>query len=162
MTREEFSRPSSEAAPLADVVHRRWLLSKRVDDGRPLLVREDRVVNPSGCVGRPRRSAAHLIRAKPSMASRRAAHVAARPCLPSRGSSSGTIPFRAPDMRHMDPSEPGEASRLKGSLDGPSKTIIVEPVQVPAPPVPRRVEPPDPARRPDRPREPERPREPAR
>ena len=44
MTREEFSRPSSEATPLADVVHRRWLLSKRVDDGRPLLVREDRVV----------------------------------------------------------------------------------------------------------------------
>jgi len=64
-------------------------------------------------------------------------------------------------MKHVDSSEPGTASRLKGSLDGPSKTIIVEPVQLPAPPPPRRVDSPGPARRPDRPREPEPPREPA-
>jgi hypothetical protein len=57
MTPEQFSRPSSEA-PFADVVHRRWLLSKRPDDGRPLLVREDRVVRPSGFGPRPGRSAA--------------------------------------------------------------------------------------------------------
>jgi hypothetical protein len=63
MTPEEFSRPSSEAAPFADVVHRRWLLSKRPDDGRPLLVREDRVVHPSGFGPRPRRSDAEAERA---------------------------------------------------------------------------------------------------
>jgi hypothetical protein len=58
MTREELSRPSSEAARLAEVVHRRWLLSKRADDGRPLLVREDRVIHPNGFVDRPRRTSA--------------------------------------------------------------------------------------------------------
>ena len=58
MTPEERSRPSSEAAPL-ELVHRRWLLSKRADDGRPLLVREDRVIHPSGFVaGTPRSPAA--------------------------------------------------------------------------------------------------------
>jgi hypothetical protein len=51
--------------------------------------------------------------------------------------------------------------RLKGSLDGPSKTITVEPIQLPAPVPPRRIEPPNPAHSPDRPGEPERPREPA-
>jgi len=56
MAPEKFSRPSPEAAPLAEVIHRRWLLSKRADDGRPLLVREDRVVHPGGFVARPRRS----------------------------------------------------------------------------------------------------------
>jgi hypothetical protein len=58
MTHEELSKPSSEAAPLAEMVHRRWLLSKRADDGRPLLVREDRVIHPNGFVSRPRRSSA--------------------------------------------------------------------------------------------------------
>ncbi|MGO9957928.1 MAG: hypothetical protein ACLP50_18490 [Solirubrobacteraceae bacterium] len=48
---------------------------------------------------------------------------------------------------------------LVGSLDGPSKTIRVEPLQTPVP-APRRVEP-EPVREPA-PREPERPREPAR
>jgi hypothetical protein len=62
---------------------------------------------------------------------------------------------------HATESARRSADRLKGSLDGPSKTITVEPIQVPAPVPPRRVEPPDPARKPDRPREPERPREPA-
>lgn len=48
MSLEDVDRPSSGSGPAAEVVHRRWLLSKRVDDGRPLLVREDRVVHPSG------------------------------------------------------------------------------------------------------------------
>jgi hypothetical protein len=34
------------------------LLSKRAEDGRPLLVREDRVVHPTGFASRGRRSAA--------------------------------------------------------------------------------------------------------
>ena len=50
---------------------------------------------------------------------------------------------------------------LRGSLDGPSKTITVEPIQIPVSPQPQRVDSPDPARGPDRTREPERPREPA-
>jgi hypothetical protein len=52
------------------------------------------------------------------------------------------------------------ADRLLGSLDGPSKTITVEPVQLPVPAQPQRDEP-GPAREP-RPREPDRTREPAR
>jgi hypothetical protein len=56
MSPEEFSRPSSQAASRPEVVHRRWVLSKRADDGRALLVREDRVVHPNGFVARPRQS----------------------------------------------------------------------------------------------------------
>jgi hypothetical protein len=52
------------------------------------------------------------------------------------------------------------ADRLLGSLDGPSKTIIVEPVQLPVPAQPQRDEP-EPSRE-QPPRAPERPREPAR
>ncbi|HEX3976116.1 MAG TPA: hypothetical protein VHW96_07605 [Solirubrobacteraceae bacterium] len=65
-------------------------------------------------------------------------------------------------MAHSDPRESPlpSTARLRGSLDGPSKTITVEPIQVPVPP--QRVDPPDPARPPERPRGPERPREPAR
>jgi len=44
---------------------------------------------------------------------------------------------------------------LQNSLDGPSKTITVEPVQVPVPAPPPEVSPPaQPDRAPDRPREP--------
>lgn len=56
MSPEEFERPSSGVAPRPEVVHRRWVLSKRADDGRPMLVREDRVVHPGGFKARPRRS----------------------------------------------------------------------------------------------------------
>jgi hypothetical protein len=38
------------------VIHRRWVLSKRPDDGRPLLIREDRVLHPGGFAPRPRRA----------------------------------------------------------------------------------------------------------
>jgi hypothetical protein len=67
----------------------------------------------------------------------------------------------------MSPSESRKSDeqghrRLRGTLDGPSKTITVEPIQIPVPPQPQRVDSPDPARGPDRPRQPERPREPAR
>jgi len=53
------------------------------------------------------------------------------------------------------------SGHLVGSLDGPSRTIRVEPVETPVPAPPPRVEP-EPAREPSPPREPERPREPAR
>lgn len=56
MTVEHVDRPTPGAAPVPDVVHRRWLLSKRADDGRPLLVREDKVVHPSGFGLRPPRA----------------------------------------------------------------------------------------------------------
>jgi hypothetical protein len=66
-------------------------------------------------------------------------------------------------MQRGDSSQSGRrfADRLKDTLDGPSKTITVEPIQLPAPVPPRRIESPDPARRPERPGKPERPREPA-
>ncbi len=48
MSLEDLDRPLPDAASAPDVVHRRWLLSKRAEDGRPLLVREDRVVHPNG------------------------------------------------------------------------------------------------------------------
>jgi hypothetical protein len=48
MSLEDLDRPLPDAASASDVIHRRWLLSKRAEDGRPLLVREDRVVYPSG------------------------------------------------------------------------------------------------------------------
>lgn len=56
MSLEELETPSSPAAPPPKVIHRRWLLSKRVGDGRRLLVREDQVVGPSAFVTRPPRS----------------------------------------------------------------------------------------------------------
>jgi hypothetical protein len=57
MSFEDFDRPSSQA-PDAEVIHRRWLLSARADDGRPLLIREDKVIHPGGFAKRPRRDAA--------------------------------------------------------------------------------------------------------
>lgn len=56
MSLDDVERPVSGVVPETEVVHRRWLLSKRVDDGRPLIVREDRVVHPSGFAPRQRRT----------------------------------------------------------------------------------------------------------
>ena len=46
MSLDDVDRPLSGAVPATEVVHRRWVLSKRAEDGRPLLVREDRIVHP--------------------------------------------------------------------------------------------------------------------
>jgi hypothetical protein len=71
----------------------------------------------------------------------------------------GTIARSAAMKPVIDlPPRPQASEGLVASLDGPSKTITVEPLQTPVP-APRRVEP-EPAREPA-PREPERPREPA-
>jgi len=56
-------------------------------------------------------------------------------------------------------SEPRLNRRLRGSLDGPSRTITVEPVEVPTPAPPPEIRP---EREPDRPSEPPRPSVPAR
>lgn len=56
MSLDDVERPVSGVVPETEVVHRRWLLSKRVDDGRPLIVREDRVVHPSGFTPPARRT----------------------------------------------------------------------------------------------------------
>jgi hypothetical protein len=65
-------------------------------------------------------------------------------------------------MKPLLPSESGppSADRPVASLDGPSRTIRVEPIETPVPALPRRVEP-EPVRDPP-PRAPERPREPVR
>lgn len=55
MSLDDVDRSLPGAMPETEVIHRRWVLSKRVDDGRPLLVREDRVVYPTGFVSRGRR-----------------------------------------------------------------------------------------------------------
>jgi len=55
MSFEDFDRPVSQA-PDTEVIHRRWLLFKRADDGRPLLVREDKVPYPTAFAARPRRT----------------------------------------------------------------------------------------------------------
>jgi hypothetical protein len=47
MSLDDVDRPLSGAVAATEVVHRRWVLSKRPDDGRPLLVREDKVVHPN-------------------------------------------------------------------------------------------------------------------
>jgi len=58
-----------------------------------------------------------------------------------------------PSLPSGVPSRPDRP--LRNSLDGPSKTITVEPVQVPVPAPPPEVSPPaQPDRAPDRPREP--------
>jgi hypothetical protein len=64
-------------------------------------------------------------------------------------------------MKPSGPSEshPPSADRLVGSLDGPSRTIRVEPIETPVP-APQPSVDPEPVREPSR--EPERPREPAR
>jgi len=57
--------------------------------------------------------------------------------------------------------DPPECDRPLASLDGPSRTIRVEPLETPVPAPPPRVDP-APVRDPPPTREPERPREPAR
>ena len=52
MSLDDVDRSFSGAMPVTEVIHRRWLLSKRADDGRPLIVREDRVVHPSDFASR--------------------------------------------------------------------------------------------------------------
>ena len=54
MSLDAVDRSLSGAVPEAEVIHRRWLLSKRADDGRPLIVRDDKVVHPSGFASRAR------------------------------------------------------------------------------------------------------------
>ena len=58
MSLDDVDRPLPGAMPARDSVHRRWVLSKRADDGRPLLVREDRIVHPNGFAARTMRSEA--------------------------------------------------------------------------------------------------------
>jgi hypothetical protein len=58
MSHDDVDRLVSGAMPETEVVHRRWLLSKRAEDGRPLLVREDKVVYPSGFGTRARHTPA--------------------------------------------------------------------------------------------------------
>jgi hypothetical protein len=58
MSLDDADRPLSGAVPATEVVHRRWVLSKRVEDGRPLLVREDRIVHPNDFGTRAGRSTA--------------------------------------------------------------------------------------------------------
>ena len=53
-------------------------------------------------------------------------------------------------------------SHLTGSLDGPSRTITVEPVETPAPAPPPEVRPERPERQPERPATPSRPAAPTR
>ena len=59
----------------------------------------------------------------------------------------------------LTPSEPRPTRRLRGSLDGPSRTITVEPVETPVPAPPPEIRP---EREPDRPSTPSRPPSPAR
>jgi hypothetical protein len=66
MSLDHVNGPLSGAMAQTQVVHRRWVLSKRVDDGRPLLVREDRVVHPTGFVSRTRHTAAAQVADAPS------------------------------------------------------------------------------------------------
>jgi hypothetical protein len=58
MSLDDVDRPLPGAVPVTELIHRRWVLSKRAEDGRPLLVREDRVVHPSGFTPRARRTTA--------------------------------------------------------------------------------------------------------
>ncbi|HEY1714340.1 MAG TPA: hypothetical protein VGG07_15655 [Solirubrobacteraceae bacterium] len=58
MRLDDADRPLPGATPATESVHRRWVLSKRADDGRPLLVREDRIVHPNAFAARTLRSEA--------------------------------------------------------------------------------------------------------
>ena len=58
MSLDDVERPLSGAGPEREVVHRRWLLFKRADDGRPLLVREDKGVPATAFGTRARHPAA--------------------------------------------------------------------------------------------------------
>lgn len=57
MSVDDVDRPLPGAVPSTEVIHRRWVLSKRAD-GRPLLVREDRIVHPNDFGTQARRSTA--------------------------------------------------------------------------------------------------------
>ena len=58
MSLDDVDRPLSGGVAATEVVHRRWVLSKRADDGRPLLVREDGIVHPNDFRTQARRSTA--------------------------------------------------------------------------------------------------------
>jgi hypothetical protein len=58
MSLDDVDRPLSGAVSATEVIHRRWVLSKGAEDGRPLLVREDRIVHPNGFATGARRSPA--------------------------------------------------------------------------------------------------------
>jgi hypothetical protein len=59
MSVNDVDRPPTGVMPAAEVVHRRWVLSKRAQDGRPTLVRDERVARRSGFASRaPRPTAA--------------------------------------------------------------------------------------------------------
>lgn len=62
-------------------------------------------------------------------------------------------------MKFPQPTPRRSRSRLTGSLDGPSRTITVEPVETPTPAPPPEVRP---EREPERPSKPVRPAVPAR
>ena len=55
MSLDDMDRPMTRTMPATEVIHRRWVLSKRVADGRPLLVPQDRVVRPNGFASRTQR-----------------------------------------------------------------------------------------------------------
>jgi hypothetical protein len=82
----------------------------------------------------------------------------------TRGSRPDVLrhqPWRSSMKRSRRPAtNPPPATAMSGTLDGPSRTIEVEPVDVPVPASPPQVDP-GPARQPDGPSTPERPREPA-
>jgi hypothetical protein len=58
MSLDDVDRPLSAAMPATEHIHRRWVLSKRAEDGRPLLVREDRIVHPDDFAARAQAAAA--------------------------------------------------------------------------------------------------------
>jgi hypothetical protein len=62
-------------------------------------------------------------------------------------------------MKFRQPTPRRSRSRLTGSLDGPSRTITVEPVETPAPAPPPAIRP---EREPERPLKPSRPAVPSR
>lgn len=66
MSLDDVDRPVSGAVPETEVVHRRWLLSKRADDRWPLIVREDKGGYPTGFASRGPRAAATQAGDKPS------------------------------------------------------------------------------------------------
>jgi hypothetical protein len=68
MSLDDVDRPLSGAVPATEVIHRRWVLSKRAEDGRPLLVREDRIVHPNDFGTRaPRSPAAEAASGTPAL-----------------------------------------------------------------------------------------------
>ena len=72
----------------------------------------------------------------------------------------GTLPavshFEVPPMKFLNKSPLPGRDALRGSLDGPSRTITVEPLETPVPAPPPEVHP-EPEREPARPAEPSTP-----